>query len=242
MPSIVEGDTDLQSRVLRELGEANNYRRWIAELALPWLGDDPLEVGSGLGDYAAEWAEAGVRVTASEADPARLAGLRQRFANDDHVTVRELLVPVEDTADHSAVVAVNVLEHIDEDVVALRALTRMVAPGGHIVLFVPAHPFAYSPFDADIGHARRYTRRTLGRALQEAGLEVVTLHHVNAPGLLAWLIAMRMLRLQPRSGAALRWFDRYALPLIRKVESRGRPPFGQSLFAVGRTRRDQGRS
>ncbi len=231
----VSGDTDLQSQVLHELVEMINYRRWIADLALPWLGSDALEVGSGLGDYAAEWAGAGARVTASEADPGRLAHLRARFAGDGRVAVQALHVPVVHTADHSTVVAINVLEHIDDDVAALETFGRLVQPGGHIVLFVPAHPLLYSRFDAAIGHARRYTRRALREAMEAAGLEITALHHVNAPGALAWFVAMRMLRLQPRAGAALRGFDRYVVPAIRALESRVKPPFGQSLFAVGQT-------
>jgi hypothetical protein len=48
----VEGDTGLQDDVLEDLVEAKNYRRWLVALALPYLGDDPLEVGSGLGNCA----------------------------------------------------------------------------------------------------------------------------------------------------------------------------------------------
>lgn len=48
----VEGDTALQTDVLEDVVEATHYRRWLAELALPYLGEDALEAGSGLGHYA----------------------------------------------------------------------------------------------------------------------------------------------------------------------------------------------
>ena len=47
--SRLEGDTGLQSEVLEDLVGAKNYRHWLVELAMPYLGDDPLGVGSGLG-------------------------------------------------------------------------------------------------------------------------------------------------------------------------------------------------
>src|SRR5688500_3518472 len=94
----VSGDTALQSAVLESLGSARNYRAWLVDLTAPWLGDDPLEVGSGLGDYAVEWAQRGIALTVSEADPGRLAHLRARFADHPRIRVRELAVPVTETA------------------------------------------------------------------------------------------------------------------------------------------------
>ncbi len=53
----ITGDQRIQSEVLEGLATAVNHRRWFVELALPYLGDNPIEIGSGLGDYALEWAE-----------------------------------------------------------------------------------------------------------------------------------------------------------------------------------------
>ena len=62
--------------------------RWLAALAVPYLGDWPVELGSGLGDYAQRWLDSGVpRITVSEIDPVRLACLRERFADEAGVVV-----------------------------------------------------------------------------------------------------------------------------------------------------------
>ena len=235
MSEHVEGDTGLQSEILEDLVEARNYRRWLVDLALPYLGDDPLEVGSGLGHYAADWAAAGVpRWTASEADPGRLQSLRERFAGDPVVRVRELAVPIEETAGHSAVVAYNVLEHIPDDVGALRAFAGLLRPGGAVVLVVPAFPSAMSEFDLAIGHQRRYRRRTLRKAAESAGLRVEVLHHVNCIGLLGWYVAVKALKGRPKAGLLLTVYDRGVVPWLRRLEARVRPPVGQSLFLVAR--------
>ena len=232
----VGGDSALQSAVLESLGSARNYRAWLVDLTAPWLGDEPLEVGSGLGDYAVEWAERGVAVTVSEADAGRLAHLRRRFADDSRIRVRELAVPVTQTASYSAVVAVNVLEHIADDVEALRAFGRLVRPGGRVVIFVPAFMALYSRFDREIGHERRYQRRSLAAALSTAGLQIERLHYVNAVGFVAWLLRIRLLRGRPTEGLALRLYDA-VVPLLRWVEAWWQPPFGQSLLAVARVPR-----
>lgn len=228
----VTGDSRLQSQVLEDLTEAVNYRLWQAELALPHLGDDPLEIGSGNGDFAATIAEQGGRITASEADTSRLAGLRARFARDDRVAVRELAVPITETAEHSSVVAFNVLEHIPDDVAALRAFAGLVRASGRIVVFVPAFGFAMSRFDRAIGHQRRYTVPSLTAAMASAGLRVQTAHYVNAIGLPTWVLGMRLLRMTPRSGPILRVWDAQVMPRMQRIESRHIPPFGQSVFCV----------
>lgn len=229
----VAGDTLLQSVVLDGLNEAPNYRRWLASLAEPYLGHDPLEIGSGTGDYAAQWAQPGRRFTATEADPARLALLRQRFADDDLVTVTELALPTTVEAEHTAVVALNVLEHIDDDLGALEACRRLVRPGGAVVIIVPAFEFAMSAFDREIGHVRRYRVADVRQRMRAVGLWTGEIRYVNPLGLAAWFVGMRMCRLRPGAGPALRFWDRFVVPTAQRWESNRRPLFGQSVFAVG---------
>lgn len=230
-PPPVAGDSALQSAVLESLSGAVNYREWLASLVLPWLGEDPIEVGSGIGDYAATWAKLGYPILATEADPGRLAHLQQRFADDPRVRVEHLHAPITKTARHSAVVAYNVLEHIADDVAALRAFGGLVAGGGYVIVLVPAFPIAMSRFDREIGHYRRYRRAGLTDAMTAAGLAVVHMQYVNPVGLMAWIAGMRMLRRRPTPGFGLRVYDQM-VPVLRRLELRRRPVFGQSLFAV----------
>lgn len=231
---LVAGDTEVQSEVLENLSLAVNYRKWIVNLSRPWLGDAPLEIGSGMGDYAQAWADLGMSITVSEADPVRLDDLHQRFDRSSGVAVRELAVPIDEDADYTGVVAINVLEHIEDDVAGLRTFARLTRPGGHVVLFVPAFPMAMSDFDREVGHFRRYRKKGLSETLVAAGLEPVVVHYVNSVGLFGWLLLVRLLKGRPRDGIALRILDGFVVPLLRRVESKVRPPFGQSLFAVAR--------
>jgi SAM-dependent methyltransferase len=226
----------VQHRVLETLEAARNYNAWIASLARPYLGSNPVEVGSGTGTLAALWLEAGLpRLTVSEVDRAMLGRLRRRFDGDPRVVIEEIDLEEPPAADHSAVVGLNVLEHVADDVGGLRAAARLVRPGGAVLMFVPAFPFAMSDFDRSIGHHRRYTARTIRRALLDAGLEVEVVRYVNAPGLVAWIVGMRLLGLSPHDGPVLRAWDRVVVPVARALEQRRPPPFGQSLLAVGRT-------
>jgi SAM-dependent methyltransferase len=234
-PVVDIGEPAYQHRVLESLATAQNYIAWLASLARPYLGDDPIEIGAGAGDYAAAWLAEGVgRITLTEADPHLLGELRSRFEHDDRVAVGELDVTTSPRGEHSAVVACNVLEHIADDVAALRGARNLVRPGGAIVMLVPAFEFATSRFDRDIGHHRRYTKKTLDAAYRNAGIDVERLSYVNAPGLLGWVVAMKWFRRAPGEGVLLRAWDKIVVPVARRVEAVKAPPFGQSLLAVGR--------
>lgn len=232
----ISGNTHLVSDALEDLTSAVNYRKWLCSLGFPHFGDDVLEIGSGLGHYASEWADMGARITASEADESRLTTLRERFAHDARVTVRELTVPIAETAGFSTVVAYNVLEHIEDQVDALRSFAGLLRHGGSIVLVVPAFEFAMSEFDRAIGHHRRYRTAGLAQALSDAGLEVQRCHYINGPGLLAWYVTCRLLGGRPKDGAMLTAYDKLYVPIERRIESKIRMPFGQSVFAVARRR------
>lgn len=233
----VLGDTVLQTAALEGNSSAVNYHQWLCALAVPYLGDHPLEIGSGLGDYATTWLEWGLpRITLSEIDDERRRRLEQKFAQDTRVDVENLILdqatPVARPA-FTSVVSYNVLEHIPDDVSALAAARRLAGDKGNVITFAPAFPFAMSEFDRRIGHVRRYTLDSMCAAYTAAGLRPHVIKYVNAPGLLAWFVGMRLLRMTPGDGPILRIWDREVVPRARRWESGRKPPFGQSVFCVG---------
>ena len=229
------GDTVLQSQTLESVSTASAYHRWLTSLALPYLGDDPIELGSGLGDYAETWLNDGVpKITVTEIDESRLTYLRGKFAADKRVTVTSIDFRDPKPGTHSSYVAFNVLEHIPDHVGALKAAHTLLRPGGTVCMFVPAFEFAMSKFDRAVGHVRRYTIDSMTQAMTEAGLDVEDVRYVNLPGLPAWFFGMRMLRMTPGDGSLLSVWDKQVVPRACKFESKHRVPFGQSVFAVGR--------
>jgi SAM-dependent methyltransferase len=230
----INGDQRVQAEVLEGLATAVNHRRWFVELAIPYLGDNPIEIGSGLGDYALEWAPHLCRFTATEADPERLVALKERLAGEPKIEVRQMLLPNPERGDYSAAVSYNVLEHIEDHVGALRSMRDLVRPGGAVVLIVPAFQFAMSPADIATGHVRRYTKKSMRTALTEAGLTIERLHYANALGLIGYFAATSIFRLMPKEGPMVKVYDTLVLPVTKAAEQLVPPPFGQSVFAVAR--------
>ena len=236
----IRGDRQIQCDVLVALAECQNHRKWFAGFAKPYLGEHPIEIGSGLGDYALEWIPSVEKYTATDADPALLGELKKHMARYPNVTVRQLLLPTEERADHSCLVSYNVLEHIDDHVGALQSMARLVRPEGYIVLVCPAFPFAMSPVDIATGHVRRYTKRTMRTALTDAGLEVVQVRYANSIGLVCYYGFTSVLKKQPSTGGTMSFYDRLVVPVVRFLERLvgDRPPFGQSVVAVARVKEE----
>lgn len=223
------------TRGLEVMSDAIRYRRYLLGLFEPHCGRTILEVGSGLGDLADEM-RGYDRLVVTDVDPGCLGELSRRFGGRPGVEVMPFDLREDDhaTASVDTVLAVNVLEHVVDDVAALRRMASVVAPGGNIVLFVPAYPSLYGPHDRAAGHVRRYVPKTLRSAVLDAGLEVEVLHPVNFLGGVAWWVAVRIGGCSSPRSSLVGLYDRLVVPLVRLMERRWRPPFGQSILCVAR--------
>ena len=121
-----------------------------------------LDVGSADGPSVG-WLRGTGRHTALDIDP--------RGLGPGGVCGSALALPFADGC-FDVVAAFDVLEHCEPESVALSELTRVLAPGGQLLLSVPAYQWAWSDFDEENGHHRRYTRRRAAAAVRGAGLEV----------------------------------------------------------------------
>lgn len=103
-----------------------------------------------------------------------------RDAGHEHVRVASAYELPDASASFDLVSFFDCLEHLDDDVAALRESARVLRPGGHIVVTVPAYNFLYADNDRLAHHKRRYTARELRAKLRAAGFEQRKLTYVNA--------------------------------------------------------------
>ena len=230
-------DTDLGAftsatgRAVEEGGaDKPRYRRYQYDLIIPHCGRSVLEVGAGLGEFAAQLTGLD-RLVVTDVDPGAVEMLKARFPEAevdlfDLAAAPRLAWPV-DTA-----LAINVLEHFEDDAGVLAQLARSVVPGGTIVVWVPAHQSLFSEFDRRVGHVRRYTPASLRRTADRAGLGCELVRSVNLLGGLAWWAAMRAGGAEKPNTGAVGLYDRLLVPATRVVDRVLPIKFGQSVLGV----------
>ncbi|QFS94380.1 putative S-adenosylmethionine-dependent methyltransferase [Mycobacterium sp. THAF192] len=213
------------------------YRRYQYDLIAPHCGRTILEVGAGLGEFAEQFDDVD-RLVLTDVDPGAVDLMARRFAGRPEVQTRTLALGVAPELDEpvDSVVAINVLEHIEDDAGALRSLATAVQPGGSIVLWVPGYQQLYGEFDRKVGHVRRYTPATLAGAVRRAGLDVELVKPVNLLGGIAWWLTVRRGGSTSPDSKLVAVFDRFVVPVTRALERVMRPPFGQSVLCVARVR------
>jgi 2-polyprenyl-3-methyl-5-hydroxy-6-metoxy-1,4-benzoquinol methylase len=118
--------------------------------------------------------------------------LEQLDAPTRRLAVADLSQPMRCEEPFAAVLAMDVLEHIDDDTGAARQLFSFLQPGGLLVLSVPALPELFSEFDRIQSHRRRYTAETLRKVLEEAEFRDVELLWWGQ--LMYWLIRRQRTR------------------------------------------------
>ena len=223
------------SHSLDLLKDTYNYNHWIYSLLRPFLGRTLCEVGAGTGNLTQFFLNLD-QILCIEPEPGFRETLERMAAV--HSNVRVLGGGLEDCAQlaepagaYDAVVCVNVLEHIEDDGQALRQMMELLQPGGRILLYVPAAPWAFGLLDAKLGHYRRYSRRRIRDLARACALQLEKCVYVNFIGAFGWCLHARILKKTVISPESARFVDRL-VPYISAVERLLPPLTGQSIFAV----------
>ncbi|HWD93134.1 MAG TPA: methyltransferase domain-containing protein [Verrucomicrobiae bacterium] len=236
MPNQPNATATTESFEFDALAEAANYRAALLREFAPVLKGRVVEVGAGIGQFTSEIATLPTvtEIVPIEPEAKFCEQFRQRLPNREIIQGTIDNLPAAFHPD--AIVCVNVLEHIEDDLAELRKFRQRLQPQrGHLCLFVPARPEIYAPIDRDFGHFRRYTRPELRKKLTAAGFTIPRLDYFNSVGYFAWWLNFCVLKKRAFDVKAVRVFDRIIFPVVNTLESRlVRPPFGQSLIAIAR--------
>jgi SAM-dependent methyltransferase len=215
---------------------AEHWKRYFAAQLAQFLVGDVVEVGAGLGGTthalcggaARSWtalepdAQAARRVEASLAD--------RPLAVPWRVVVGTIEALPEAPA-YDAAVYVDVLEHIADDRGELARCARRLRPGGSLCVVSPAHAWLFSPFDAAIGHHRRYSRAALRRLTPPASA-LVRLRYLDCVGLLMSLGNRFLLRQSMPTERQILFWDRVLVRLSRRLDPLCGYRWGKSVLGV----------
>jgi len=220
------------------LEDAEHFTEWLFENVRQYLHGTILEIGSGKGTYSKKLIRDYPQhtITLSDIDPRYMAQLEHDFGSS-HVNVHSLDFGKREYFEalgrrYDSVFAINVLEHVKEDVQAFHNVYTVLTPGGTLVVLVPAHRILFNCIDEALGHYRRYTKEELRNKAQEAGFLVEQISYFNALSIPGWYLNGTILRRPMVNRRLVNLYDAL-VPLVRPIEKyllRNR--LGISLIAV----------
>jgi SAM-dependent methyltransferase len=219
---IIEG----QGKELKVFANATHWKSYWADRIRAWVGGEVLEVGAGLGANMRYLQNSKVQCWhCLEPDPELNAELAKSVAHLPACRVMAgTLASVPPDLSFDSILYIDVLEHIEKDRQEAANAANLLRPGGYLIVLSPAHQFLFSPFDAAIGHYRRYNRQSL-RACSPPNCRLVSMFYLDCIGMAASLGNRMMLRQDFPSVAQIKIWDRYMVPVSRVLD----PVLGYNL-------------
>jgi glycosyltransferase involved in cell wall biosynthesis len=182
--------------ILERLNQAPRFTRWMADVVSPYVGKRVLEIGAGTGNMSVHLMPRSV-YWATDINPQYLGYLETLRATRPYMHVGYTdganAESYPSGQEFDTVVCLNVVEHVRDDVGALRNIRSVLAEGGRAIILVPSGPELFGTLDEVLGHCRRYTEDQLVKVAEQAGFSVVRVLKFNRPGVIAWWLNGRIL-------------------------------------------------
>lgn len=223
-----------QGSELELFQHAKKWKQYFSSVIRPFIKGDVLEAGAGIGSTTlllnngqpASW-------LLLEPDAAMCTSLNKQL--HDGTLPANCTVMNGTTASVSqlfdTIIYIDVLEHIEADKEELVLASKLLKPGGHLIVLSPAFQHLYNPFDKAIGHFRRYTRRSLTQ-LTPAGTVVVSNRYYDTVGYFAALMNKVFLRQKYPALKQVLFWDRWLVPLSRFTDKLFFHSFGKSIITI----------
>jgi SAM-dependent methyltransferase len=249
--NLIDEHWKYEGRELESMWVAKNYRRWILSRLDPFLGQRIVEVGAGDGSFSELLLERKPRsMTAIEPSANMYPLLVKKLERiDPSHNVRTIQSTLENAslqypqiANPDSIVYINVLEHVEDDQAELHTAHSMLASGGRVLVFVPAHEWLMSRFDRKLGHYRRYTRESLTAKFKRAGFTIRFSAYFDLLGIFPWWLKYRVFQSEEMETSLVRAFDRCGVPLSRAFDLITNFRIGKNVIVVGEKSTDTGSS
>lgn len=226
---------------LENLNIANRLNDWMFESIRPFLKGRILEIGSGIGNISECFVKNNIAITLSDYSDHYCSYLDKKFidqplvkgifqidlADKDFKIKYNLLIERFDT-----VFALNVIEHIKDDHLAIENCKKLLKPGGHLIILVPAYQTLYNGFDVELEHFRRYTKKTVTELFSSQQMNILQTWYFNMAGILGWFVSGTILRNRHLPSGQLSFYNKL-VPIFRVMDRLTFNQIGLSVIIVG---------
>jgi SAM-dependent methyltransferase len=227
-----------EGQELDVFSQASHWKEYFRSIIKPYIGKSVIEVGAGIGATTA------VLCTGRQAEWVCLEPDEEfRRVIEEKINSGELpancrtrggfVADLDSLQQFDTILYIDVLEHIQNDVIELIEANRHLVEGGRLIVLSPACQFLYSQFDLSIGHQRRYDRNSM-LALTPGGCRVEHFYYLDALGMAPSLANRFLLKQSNPSLQQILFWDRFLLPFSRILDRLVGFHFGRSALMIWR--------
>ena len=219
----------------------DKFNAWLFETLTRDCKSNILEIGSGIGNISSLLLQKFSQVTLSDLRSEYCERLLEKFHGNGHLKSVEQIDLSEIEFEkkyprlqesYDSVIASNVIEHIEDDHLAIRNCGKMLKKNGRLAVLVPAYQALYNGFDKELGHYRRYNKKLLTQVFLDEGFEVVHRQYFNFAGIFGWWFSGTVLnkKILPKNQLVL--YNKLT-PLIKLADRVVMSRAGLSVIVVG---------
>ena len=223
------------SNILNDLQDARRFNQWMGDTLRPYIGDNVIEVGCGIGTLTNQFIPRD-HYLAADINPHYLRYMQAYAMGKPYLQVANMDATNEVDFDpykqqFDTALMINVLEHVADEQAALHNLSYVLKKGGRCVILVPQHPKLYGTLDVVLEHRERYTDKGLRNSLEKAGFEVEKIFDFNRISVLGWWLNGKILKKSSFSRIQIKILE-MLMPVIRRLD-RFLPYRGISVIGIG---------
>ena len=232
---------------LNVVSEADRFNEWMYTTIKPFCTGKVLEIGSGIGNISNFFIQDGSEIDLSELRENYITILQKKFADRTNVKSiyqMDILDPDFDSKFHDyfntydSIFALNIIEHLENDLRGIANCNKLLKPGGHLVILVPAYQSLFNTFDKALMHYRRYTKESLKQVMAQNELDILHQQYFNLIGTIGWWINGNLLKKKIIPGGQMKLYNSL-VPLFKIIDKITCNSVGLSVITIGRKPEDK---
>jgi len=220
---------------LEVFSNATNWKSYFSSIIKPYLGKNVLEVGAGMGATTKLFESEDIdKWVCLEPDKSLSLQIRERIVSKELPQYCEVVsgiitnLPV--NTKHSSILYIDVLEHIEDDRSEVENAIERLDTNGSLIILSPAYNFLYTSFDKEIGHYRRYTKKSLNKIIPD-NVQNKKLIYLDSVGFSLSLLN-KLIQISKPNKQQITFWDQNIIPISKKVDKYINYSFGKTVLGI----------
>lgn len=178
---------------LEQWNKLDRYSEWMYRSYSKYVGKRVLDIGAGVGNLTQYLVKSCECVIGVDIFEHQINSMKKRFIQYENFEAYKFNILEDDLSKFinykfDTIVCINVLEHLEDDLLAINKMKSLIVKGGKLIILVPACSKLYSHLDKNVGHHRRYDKGQLKILSGKCNMKIVANKYFNFWGIIPYYL------------------------------------------------------